>query len=99
MEVASDCDDHQPRVDLYESKSEQGPRQTVLKKWLIEFWCSDLARDDLITLLVRVDKENSIEFPFVCCTLFIHILYLSLFIKSHMSPLSHSPSHVHWFPN
>jgi len=34
MEVASDCDDHRPRVDLYESKSEQGPRQTVLKKWI-----------------------------------------------------------------
>jgi len=32
MEVASDRDDHRPRVDLYESKVEQGPRQMVLKK-------------------------------------------------------------------
>ena len=51
--------------------------------------CSDLAWDDLIALLVWVDKENSIEFSFVCYTLLIHILYLPLFIKSHMSPLSH----------
>jgi len=35
MEVASDCNDHWPRVDLYESKSEQGPRQTVLKKRIL----------------------------------------------------------------
>ena len=34
IEVASDWYDHQPRVDLYESKSEQGLRQTVLKKWI-----------------------------------------------------------------
>jgi len=33
-EVASDCDNHQLRVDLYESESEQGLRQTVLKKWI-----------------------------------------------------------------
>jgi len=35
MEVASDCDDHWLRVDLYKSKSKQGPRQTVLKKWIL----------------------------------------------------------------
>jgi len=35
MEVASDCDDHWLRVDLCESKSEQGPRWTVLKKWIL----------------------------------------------------------------
>jgi len=35
MKMASDHDDHWPKVDLYESKSEQGPRQTVLKKWIL----------------------------------------------------------------
>jgi len=31
MEVASDHNEHQPRVDLNESKCEQGPRQIVLE--------------------------------------------------------------------
>jgi len=31
MEVASDRDEHRPRVDLNESKCEQGPRQMVLE--------------------------------------------------------------------
>ena len=34
-------------------------------------YCSDLAWDDLITLQVQVDKENSIEFPFDS----VHYLY------------------------
>jgi len=55
----------------------------------IEFWCKDLGRDTLELLLVQVDKENLIEFLFICCILLIHILYLSLFIKFRVSPLSH----------
>jgi len=38
---------------------------------VIEFWCSDLAQDDLTTLLVWVDKENSMEFLLN----FLHYLY------------------------
>jgi len=49
---------------------------------------SDLAWGNLITLLVRVDKENSIEFPFNCSTLLIYLLYLLLFINSHAFPFS-----------
>ena len=92
MEVTSDCDNHQSRVKVV-------VRIRVSKVWGrqcsgygIKFWCSNLAWDNLITLLVWVDKENSIEFPFICCTLLIHILYLHLFVKSCMSPLSHSLS-------
>ena len=49
--------------------------------------CSDLAWGNLITLLVWVDKENSIEFSFDYSTLLIHILCLLLFINSHISLL------------
>ena len=31
---------------------------------MIDYSCSDLAWDDLDTLLIQVDKKNSIEFPF-----------------------------------
>ena len=41
-------------------------------------------------LLVQVNKENLIEFPFDCYTLLIYILYLLLSIKSCISLLSHS---------
>jgi len=34
MEVTSDHNNYWLRVDLYESKSKQGPRQTVFKKWI-----------------------------------------------------------------
>jgi len=37
--------------------------------------CNDLAWDDLTTLLVWVNKENSIEFSFNFCTLLIHLLH------------------------
>ena len=33
MEMASDCNDHQLKVDKDKSKIEQGPRQTVLAMW------------------------------------------------------------------
>ena len=32
--------------------------------YLYKYYYSDLAWDDLDTLLIWVDKENSIEFPF-----------------------------------
>jgi len=61
--------------------------------------CKNLDCGALELLLVQVEKENSIEFPFNCYILLIHILYLLLFIKSCASLLSHSLSHIHWFPN
>jgi len=42
---------------------------------------SDLGWNNLITLLVWVDKENSIEFPFNCCILLIHILVFTFIYK------------------
>jgi len=47
----------------------------------IKFWCKDLGRDALELLLVRVDKENSIEFPFVFCTVLIYIFVFTLIYK------------------
>ena len=47
----------------------------------IEFWCKDLGRDALELLLVRVDKKNLIEFPFVFCTVLIHIFVFTLIYK------------------
>ena len=47
----------------------------------------DLDWDVLELLLVWVDKENSIEFPFNCGTLLIYFLCLLLFINSHASLL------------
>jgi len=67
--------------------------------FILLLFCKNLDCGALELLLVWVDKENSIEFSFNCCTLLIHILYLLLFIKSHTSPLSHSFSHVHWLFN
>jgi len=61
----------------------------------IEFWYKNLNYSILELLLVQVNKENLIEFPFNCYILLIHILYLLLFIKSHTSLLSHSLLHVH----
>ena len=49
--------------------------------------CKDLDWDILELLLVWVDKENSIEFPFNCGTLLIYFLCLLLFINSHTSLL------------
>ena len=62
-------------------------------------WCKDLDWDILELLLVWVDKENSIEFPFNCGTLLIHLLCLLLFINSHASLFSCFISYVHWFPS
>jgi len=62
-------------------------------------WYKNLNYSTLELLLVQVDKENSIEFPFNCYILLIHILYLLLFIKSYTSLLSHSLSYTCWFPN
>jgi len=61
----------------------------------IEFWYKNLNYGILELLLVQVNKENLIEFPFNCYILLIHILYLLLFIKSHTSLLSHSLLHVY----
>jgi len=73
---------------------------SLLTGCLISPWIyKNLDWDILELLLVWVDKENLIEFPFDCYTLLIHILYLLLFIKSHISLLSHSFSYVHWFSN
>ena len=47
----------------------------------IEFWYKDLGRDALELLLVWVDKENSIEFLFVFCTVLIHIFVFTLIYK------------------
>ena len=57
---------------------------------------SDLAWGNLITLLVQVDKENSIEFSFNCGTLLIHLLCLLLFKNSCTSPFGHS---ILYIPN
>jgi len=62
---------------------------------LLDLFYKNLDYDTLELLLVQVDKKNSIEFPFDCCTLLIHILYLLLFIKSHTSFLSHSLLCIH----
>ena len=47
----------------------------------IEFWCKALDYDNLGLLLVWVDKENLIEFLFVCYTLLIHISVFTLIYK------------------
>jgi len=54
-----------------------------------------LDSDTLDLLLVQVDKENLIEFPFNCGTLLIYALCLLLFISSYVSLLSCSFSHVY----
>ena len=61
----------------------------------IEFWCKNLDDDALDLLLVQVDKENSIEFLFVCCTLLIHFLYLLLLAKFCTSLSSYSLSCIY----
>jgi len=77
---------HLPYNRNRDSSIEIGP-------WQKPTLCSDLVWDDLITLLVWVDKENSIEFSFAFCTILIHILYLLLFTKFHISLLSHPLLH------
>jgi len=49
-----------------------------------ELYCSDLARDDLTTLLVWVDKKNLMEFSLN----FLYYLYNYCMV---CAPSSHSP--------
>ena len=44
-------------------------------------FCKDLGWNALELLLVWVDKENSIEFPFVFCTVLIYIFVFTLIYK------------------
>jgi len=53
--------------------------------------CSNLAWDDLITLQVQVDKENSMEFPLDS----IHYLYNYYIVCALLSHTHHvTPFHV-----
>jgi len=47
----------------------------------IEFWYKALGCDNLGLLLVWVDKENSIEFSFICYTLLIYVSVFTLVYK------------------
>jgi len=48
----------------------------------IEFWCSDLAWDDLITLQVWVDKKNLIKFP-LFSIYYLYNYYMVCALPSH----------------
>jgi len=79
-------------ADLVDNKAKEELTSLVAYN-IIQLWCSNLAWDDLIALLVWVDKENSIEFSFDYGTLLIHLLCLFLFINSH-APLLVVPSYT-----
>jgi len=62
----------------------------VLYTWPHEVYCSDLAWDDLDTLLIRVDKKNLMEFSLD----FLHYLYNYYMVCALLSHTYHVTHHV-----
>ena len=74
----------------------------VQDKWCfrceIKFWCSDLAWDDLITLQVWVDKENSMEF-LLNSIYYLYNYYMVYVLLSHTYYMTSSCDVTLWHPD